>query len=324
MKIICPVCGVQKAKRACLLPAHERICPRCCAEIRNAECQGCRHYENAEEYRLSKVKNSGVKHFIAEINEDVEDAVDRALDWVERGQIEKAKTMILELIKEHSGNHTVHFALGVVHAKKKQYDEAIACFDKATEIFPYFAQAYFNKGVAYKEKLEPTNAVRAFQKVTALGDPEQDYVREASRFVTELEKSLRETGGIDLETYLEGERLFNDAFSWMQKKEWGRASAGFKRCLEKNKDHVQSYGNMGICYAHLGRKQEALQALDKALEIDPNYEPALFNRAAIAPMQEGKKKMPDELKMETVEYYKDVVCKRKSYMQQILERFGKK
>lgn len=307
-----------------LLPAHDMICPLCCAAIRNAECKGCRHYETAEQYRFSKAENSSAKHFIAEINEEVEDAVDRALDLVERGHIEKGKAMILDLMKEHPGNHTIHFALGVVHAKKKQYDEAIACFDKATEIFPYYAQAYFNKGVAYKEKLEPTNAVKAFRKAVTLGDPQEDFVWEANRFVTGLEKSLRETGGMDLDTYLEGEKIFNDAFSWMQSKEWSRALAGFQRCLEKNKNHVQSYGNMGICYAQLGRKREALQALDKALEIDPGYEPALFNRVAIARIREGEPLKASGMKMESVEYYKDAVCKKKSYIQQILERFGEK
>ena len=51
MKKVCPLCGTHKAKRACLLPAHDMICPLCCAAIRNAECKGCHHYEAAEEYR---------------------------------------------------------------------------------------------------------------------------------------------------------------------------------------------------------------------------------------------------------------------------------
>lgn len=324
MKRICPVCGTQRAKRACLLPAQEVICSPCCAAIRNQECKGCRYYETAEQYRLSKVKHPGVKHFIAEMSEEVEDAVDHALEAVERGHIEKGKAMLLELLKEHPRNHTVHFGLGVVHAKKKQYDEAIACFDKATEIFPYFVQAYFNKGVAYQEKLEPTNAIRAFQKVAALGDPQEDFVRKANDLIANLEKSLRKTSGIDLDTYLESEKIFDDAFSWVQRREWSRALDGFRRCLAKNKNHVQSYGNMGICYAQLGRKQEALQALDQALEIDPNYEPALFNRVAIAQIEEGDTSKMGELKMAAIEYYKDSVCKGKSYVRQVLERIGKK
>lgn len=256
------------------------------------------------------MKNLGTKHFVAEINEEVEEAVDNALALVEQGQVQKGKMMILDLMKEHPGNHTVHFGLGVVYAKQKQYDEAIMCFEKATDIFPYFVQAHFNKGVAYKEKLDPAGAIKAFQKVAALGDPKEEFVKQAKCFVANLEESLLETNGIDLDTYLEGERIFNEAFSCMRKREWGKALDGFKKSLEKNKNHVQSYGNMGICYAQLGRKQEALEALDKALEIDPNYEPAILNRVVIARLHEGEALQARQ--MAEVEYYKDSFCEGKS------------
>jgi tetratricopeptide (TPR) repeat protein len=264
----------------------------------------------AEEYRLNKIRESNARHFVAEINEEVENAVDQALATVERGQIDKGKAAILELFKEHPRNHTVHFGLGVVYAKKKHYDEAIACFDKATEIFPYFAQAYFNKGVACKENLDPTRAVEAFRKAVAVGDHKEDYVREANRFIAGMERTVRENHGIGLDTYLEGEKIFNDAFSCMKRKEWGRALEGFELSLAKNKTHVQSHGNMGICYARLGRKREALQALDKALEIDPSYGPALFNRTLIERLREGEILKDDETKMEVVEYYKDSFCEK--------------
>lgn len=317
MKKVCSVCAAHKAKRVCLLPAYEVICSRCCATIRNSDCQGCSYYATAEQYRMSRVKNPAEKHFVAEINEKVEEAVNGALELVEQGQVEKGKMMILDLMKEHPGNHTVHFGLGVVYAKQEQYDEAIACFEKATDIFPYFVEGHFNKAVAYKEKLDPVGAVRAFQKVIELGDPKDELVGEANRFIAILEKSLRETGGIDLDTYLEGEGIFNEAFSCMKAKEWGRALDGFKKVLEKNKNHVQSYGNTGLCYAQLGRKQEALEALDKALEIDPSYEPAISNRIVIACLREGEA-LPMR-KMVEVEYYKDSFCKGKSYAQQVME-----
>lgn len=303
----CSRCGAQKAKRFCLRPAHEMICPRCCASIRNAECKGCGHYETAEEYRLNKSRNpgAGVGHFVAEINEEAEAAVDRALDFVERGDIETGRVALLGLLEKYPRNHTVHFGLGVAHARKKRYDEAIACFEKATEIFPYFAQAHFNKGVAYEEMLEPSKALRAFREAVATGNPKENYVREAVRFLADREKSLRKKDGVDLDTYLEGEEIFNDAFSCMQRKEWGRALDGFARVLAKNKNHVQSHGNMGICYAQLGRKQEALAALDRSLELDPGYNPALINRAVIANAREGGPLREGEIKMAEVAYYRD-------------------
>jgi tetratricopeptide (TPR) repeat protein len=105
----------------------------------------------------------------------------------------------------------------------------------------------------------------------------------------------------------------------MKNRKWQKAIDGFKACLIKNKNHPQSYGNMGLCYAQLGQKAEALAAFDKALELDPNYEPAKFNRMAVESLEEGEKlKVSDE--MDSIEYYKDLTLKKRSFMWHILKK----
>ena len=62
-------------------------------------------------------------------------------------------------------------------------------------------------------------------------------------------------------------------------------SAQFNRGLPR---HHQSLGNLGICYAMLGQKKRAIEALDKALELNPSYEFALRNRSLIERLDEGE------------------------------------
>ncbi|HEV2391334.1 MAG TPA: tetratricopeptide repeat protein [Verrucomicrobiae bacterium] len=62
-------------------------------------------------------------------------------------------------------------------------------------------------------------------------------------------------------------------------------------------------GNLALCLAGLGRKAEALASLDRALELDPAYEPARTNRKAIEAMREGKPFVPG-IVAET-EYYRE-------------------
>ena len=45
---------------------------------------------------------------------------------------------------------------------------------------------------------------------------------------------------------------------------------------------------MGICYAKMGKKRAALAAFEKALEIDPKYEPAILNKATTEELKEGQ------------------------------------
>jgi lipoprotein NlpI len=87
-----------------------------------------------------------------------------------------------------------------------------------------------------------------------------------------------------------------------------------------NKRHPQSYGNLGLCYAQLGRKADALAALDKALEIDPKYELATVNRAVIESLHEGEKLQQKGFAPMSVDYYKDYSAKKKSFIQSMYDQ----
>lgn len=81
---------------------------------------------------------------------------------------------------------------------------------------------------------------------------------------------------------------FDRAYTLMEKADWARALAGFRRCAAKTERHAPTHGNAGICLAHLGRKADALAELERALEIDRDYEPATINLAVVARMAEGE------------------------------------
>ena len=61
----------------------------------------------------------------------------------------------------------------------------------------------------------------------------------------------------------------------------------------------------------MGRKQEALEAFDRALELDPRYEPALVNRKMVASLEKGQSLAGD---VKPIEYYKDYPFQNRSYI----------
>ena len=315
MKIICMLCAKNKARRKCRIQQDKLVCPSCCAELRNPACEDCHYFRASKQYQRSKAQKVKKKHFILEINEEVENAVNDALAFVERGDIGKGEEILRELQIQYPRNHMVNYGIGVVNALKGQCDDAIKYFARATDIFPYFIEAHFNKAVAYKSKLDIKNTVRSFEEVIAIGDPHDDMVQKANSFVTELEQQIMTTNNITLEQYFQAQEKFETAFSHMEKKEWEKAIRGFEECLMINKRHPQSYGNIGLCYAQLGRKSEALEALDKAIEIDPKYEPAIVNRAVIESLDEGEK-LEQEGFM-SIDYYKDYPLRKKSFVESI-------
>lgn len=103
-------------------------------------------------------------------------------------------------------------------------------------------------------------------------------------------------------------RRFLTAFQHLSDREFEPAINLFQRVLAEDPNHVQSYGNMGLAYAGLGKKVLALACLDQALKLDPSYEPAQINRRVVAEMTEGEPHIAGELLQ--VEYFRDKFRRR--------------
>ena len=184
------------------------------------------------------------------------------------------------------------------------YAESIVHFDKSLEIFPYFVEAWFNRGNSYKNLFNVGEAIKSFQKVMEFGDPQDDFVKTAEELVDYMEQSISKDTGLSLDLYLKSMDYFNKAFSIMQNREYENAITEFQNVIKINKTNTQSYGNLGLCYAFLGEQVKAISAFDQALIIDPNYEPAITNRAIVLSLEKGEKLPDDQIK--TIEYYKDI------------------
>jgi tetratricopeptide (TPR) repeat protein len=199
----------------------------------------------------------------------------------------------------------VHYGLGTVHALREEYEQAIQWFDRAIAICPSDAETYFNKALAHQRQLDLANAVRAYRMVVTLGDPRDEFVSHARSFLDGMAKEIRRSHGIDLDAFLAAQTAFDEAFALMERGEWSRALEGFRACAAMNERSAPTYGNMGLCYAQLGRKADALAALARALEIDPRYEPAIINRRAVERIEEGGP--PDVTGFVSVDYAKEQV-----------------
>ncbi len=225
--------------------------------------------------------------FLIEINPEVEQAVDNALRFAEGGNLARALELLQELEREHPRNHLICYGLGTVKALGGKHDEAILHLDKAIEIYPYFIEAMFNRATSYRDMLDIPNAIRKYREVLEIADP-ADFVAKHSR---EVLKSIAETiqkhHGTDLDAFLNSNDEFVRVCDAMDQGEWSTALAGLQNCATQVPRNPPTLGNMGICLAALGRKADALAALDRALEINPDYQPASSNRPIIERMEEG-------------------------------------
>ncbi len=318
----CPICAGRKGKRGCKINSGQAVCPQCCADIRQDECSGCGYYEASQAYQKDRmVSVLKQKKFITEIIPDVEDKCDEALALVEEGKMAKGQKMLEKLWEEHPNYHAVLYGMGVCYCLQGMADEAISCLQRAIDVYPYLTQAYYNLAGAYCQKADLEKAVEALKAVIELDGKDGPLGSMAAQRLDEFEKMTRKSSGISLAAYLKNKRTFQEAFTRLKKRDFKAAIALFERVLTVEKNHVQSYGNMGLAHAGLGEKDKALECLDAALALDPEYEPAMINRLAVARLADGQC-LPAPQEMREVEYYSDYKLTGKSYVRELIRESG--
>ena len=243
---------------------------------------------------------------------EVDKAVDRLLIRVEKRQLENVEAGLAALLREHPDYHNTNYAMGVYWASVVgEPDKAIPFFEKAVSIFPPMAEAHCNLGLCYVKACRMPKAVAALRKAIqySAGD---DYIAQKARDELQfLEKLVKDTGPFQtLDAYVKQQELFDLAFENLTARRYEAAVELFTRVLVKDPDHVQSHGNVALAYAGLGRKALALEHLDKALAVDPTYEPAIQNRKILGLMKEGEPHQP--VAIAETEYYRDRLEAEKS------------
>jgi len=278
----CPICESKKGKRNCS-KENSMICSKCCASIRNEdECFNCSYFNDSDKTSSINLEDKDV---IMKINNNV----DNSLMLMKHGKLQEGKELLDKLLLEHPQNYMVNYGLGVFFNVQQVTDKAIHFFKKAIKFHPYFVEAYFNLAIAYRQKSDLKNSLKNFQKVVEHGDKEEDIVKAAKSVLDDFEAKILQNEGISLNQYLEGMFLFEKAHKDMIEGKWNLAKKGFNNVLSISPKHIQSLGNLGLCYGMLNNKKKALEYLNKALLLDENYEFAKSNKEIISNLSENEK-----------------------------------
>lgn len=316
----CSICNHSKGKRICTVRDNSLICPVCCSNIRTADCNFCNHYKTSKEFQIQKSQKAPKeKHFIAEINPEVEAELNEAMGFAEGGDLSKADALINELYQKHPQNHQVHFGRGVINFKKKNIATAIQNFKKAVDIFPYFVEGHNNLAVAYGQVHDILNMIRSYQNVVHYGSSDPDLVKNAMKILNNFESNTFDFYKIDTKTFLSAMEIFNEGGDKMNAQLWTEAIYCFKKSIMLCENSAPVHGNLGLCYGKIGDKANALKELDRALEIDPGYEPAILNRKNIETFEDGEALAPG--KVAIVNYSLDYSAKKKSLIKEVIDKF---
>lgn len=127
-------------------------------------------------------------------------------------------------------------------------DQAIVELARGVSILPNYNDAWYNLGVAYKEKKDAKNAIACFEKARSY-----KAFTEASRF-----SSAGVAYGID--------------------GQYEKALADLSTAVKLEPNEPDNWNNYGLYLSEAGKFEEALQALDKSISLKPNFQKAIYNK----------------------------------------------
>lgn len=93
-------------------------------------------------------------------------------------QFDEAEETLTEAIKYDKGNFEAYYYRGCARINARKYNEAIADLEKAVELKPDYADAYFNLGRTYYMMHDEDKACEYYKLAARYGRPNlEDYLK---------------------------------------------------------------------------------------------------------------------------------------------------
>lgn len=181
----------------------------------------------------------------------LEPVFQRAVAAIRAGQLDSAKTILLDVIRRGGDASFVHHNLAIVYQNQNNPQQAAAEFREALRRNPNYAPSHFLLGVSLSAAGQLPDAIPAFQDAARLAPNDPSYAFHLGRAYQKL------------------------------------AAAAVLRIVETNPNSARFWQLRGEAEAAQGRRPRAMEAFRKAIAADPAQDGSHLALAVLL-LQEGK------------------------------------
>lgn len=204
-----------------------------------------------------------------------------ALELHRGGAVKEAAAIYQTLLKKSPQNFDLNHYLGMALIQMGKAGDAVPKLRTAVRLNPSSAAALSNLAVAYQSLNQMDDAIAIFDKIIALKPELHDpHARKAALYygMGKFEEAAK-----SFQTALEMQPsapMYNDYGVTLRELErLDDALAALDRAVEFDPKQVMALINRGNVLRDLKRPQEAIESYDKALAVDPHQKEALANKA---------------------------------------------
>lgn len=210
--------------------------------------------------------------------------------FVEMGEGSKAVALISKAINNFPKNEELYLRAVEYNFYMKSYESALNFCNDLLELNAYNADAYFLKGMIYKELKQENKAISSFQTCVEVDPGFYNAYMQLGLIYSKNKDDQAiqyfENAGKLAEN--KREALYAIAYHFQSKKEFNQAIKEYKYMLSVNpKDHEVFY-NIGYCYIDLDSLDKAYKHFDMALKLQPQYTGAYYMKGYVSELVGNK------------------------------------
>ena len=187
-------------------------------------------------------------------------------------QVAETEQACRELLQIYPYSFIVLNLFGSSLSGQGKFEEAIRSYDKAIQIKPDFAEAYYNRGIALQELGKLQEAIGSYDKATQIKPDYAEAYYNRGITLQELGKLQEAIGSYDKATQIKpdyAEAYYNRGIALQELEMLKEEIKSYDKAIQIKPDFAEAYYNRGIALQELGKLQEAIGSCQKAISINP-------------------------------------------------------
>lgn len=195
----------------------------------------------------------------------------KLLMFIDKNQ--EAFTEINTVLRRNPYSGEAYFLKGMVYKNLKDTAKALSSFQTSVQVDPNYQPSFLQLGAIYAARKDSL-ALRYFEN--AYRADSSDMIGRYSQAMFYQDNKLYEKAKAVYRKIILKDPQYSDAFfntGWilMRQDSFEKAARQFDLVTRIDPTNAGAYYNRGVCYEILGRKKEALGDYNQALELDPEY-----------------------------------------------------
>jgi tetratricopeptide (TPR) repeat protein len=246
------------------------------------------HFENATELRKGFAKAHYNLAFIAERQNRTGDAyknlefavqADSTMDtaYVALGQLQRsdgkiteAKASLEKAIKINKENKEAHLEMGYIFQLEQDYETAARFYRRALQLDEKYLDAHFLLGEMYEKQESYEEALQSFKKISELTQNSPAGFSNTIKVSDVSKGTTLSSGKPDAMVELTRDYLdFKIATIYEKMGDTDKALATYRKVVETNPNHSQSYFNLALLLHREGNLDEALEVYRQFVKLVP-------------------------------------------------------